>query len=576
MSKRFRSPRPSQRPRLLRPRSERASISGSTSSLPPRDSQAELAFDDAEAAASEAPESAVVSRAEPGPSSSVDSVAEAGPSSIPIGTPRGLNATEGGHPESAAVEAESEPPVEATSEEIAPPPPDVSAKAEAAKLEAARLEAAAKAEAAKLEAEKAEAAAKAEAAKLEAARLEAATKAEAAKLEAEKAEAAAKAEAAKLEAEKAEAAAKAEAARLEAEKAEAEKAEAEDASNTSSSSHALSTSSPSHDQGSLGGGKKKKKKKKGHHREVTDAKPAASDAREASGSHRAPAESALTESGRHHGEAAHAKSKNDDDDDHWGDDPMSEQFFSVAPPHHVEEPIEDLHPVAPPLSPVVLERQRKARKIVTGVVAAASLVALFGIGRWLFGGKPADAQPTARPPIAARVEENKPVQPTIETLATAKPTATAEATAAATPAVETAVASAAPSASASESASASASAEASASASASASALASASASTSASAEAAPGPKKNVSPEELKEMRKKADRLANNGDNKGAIDAAKAVLEADPTDALMYLYIGSAYMSLGKMKEAKEAFNECVRNGKGGHVGECAAFGGKK
>jgi hypothetical protein len=44
----------------------------------------------------------------------------------------------------------------------------------------------------------------------------------------------------------------------------------------------------------------------------------------------------------------------------------------------------------------------------------------------------------------------------------------------------------------------------------------------------------------------------------------------------MHLYIGSAYMSMGQMKEAKEAFNDCVRQGKGGSVAECQAFGGKK
>jgi cytochrome c-type biogenesis protein CcmH/NrfG len=54
------------------------------------------------------------------------------------------------------------------------------------------------------------------------------------------------------------------------------------------------------------------------------------------------------------------------------------------------------------------------------------------------------------------------------------------------------------------------------------------------------------------------------------------VLAADPTDALMHLYVGSAYMSMGKMKEAKEAFNDCVRQGKGPSVAECQAFGGKK
>jgi tetratricopeptide (TPR) repeat protein len=82
--------------------------------------------------------------------------------------------------------------------------------------------------------------------------------------------------------------------------------------------------------------------------------------------------------------------------------------------------------------------------------------------------------------------------------------------------------------------------------------------------------------DELKELKKKAYALLNRGDNKGAIEAAQKALEADPSDGAMYLYIGTAYQSLGKMKEMKEAFNDCVRKGKGPSVGECAMWGGKK
>jgi uncharacterized protein YjbI with pentapeptide repeats len=132
-------------------------------------------------------------------------------------------------PAKAEVPRPAEVPLEAV---VAEPSPKVeAARVEAAKLEAAKVEAA-RVEAAKLEAAKAEAArveaarleaAKAEAARVEAAKLEAA-KAEAARVEAAKLEAA-KAEAARVEAAKLEAA-KAEAARVEAAKLEAAKAEA--------------------------------------------------------------------------------------------------------------------------------------------------------------------------------------------------------------------------------------------------------------------------------------------------------------------------------------------------------------
>ena len=82
--------------------------------------------------------------------------------------------------------------------------------------------------------------------------------------------------------------------------------------------------------------------------------------------------------------------------------------------------------------------------------------------------------------------------------------------------------------------------------------------------------------EELKTLKAKATRAINSGNLKGAIDAASAAIAADPEDATMYLYLGAAYMDLGKMKEAREAFNDCVRKGKKGNVAECYAFGGRK
>jgi hypothetical protein len=89
-------------------------------------------------------------------------------------------------------------------------------------------------------------------------------------------------------------------------------------------------------------------------------------------------------------------------------------------------------------------------------------------------------------------------------------------------------------------------------------------------------PGTQLSAEELKALKAKATRAINSGNLKGAIEAASAAIAADPDDATMYLYLGAAYMDLGKMKEAREAFNDCVRKGKKGNVAECYAFGGRK
>lgn len=286
---------------------------------------------------------------------------------------------------------------------------------------------------------------------------------------------------------------------------------------------------------------------------------------------RSVAPSMSDSSARHHAlsdsSARHERAKGESGRHKLDDDLMSAEFFSVRPPE-VDEPFEDLTPQRPPPSPAALQRQKMARKVVTGVVAVASLVVLIGVGRWLFGGRPADAQPTATPHGGAnshQLDVKTPEPPDTEpgpAVAPADVAREAAATATADPApVAEASASAAEPAAASASASASAETSASASASASDSAVASAS--------AAPS-------EDVKELRKKVMKLLDRGDNKGAIEAALAVLKQDETDSMMWLMLGTAYQSIGKMADAREAFNNCVRKGKGGHVGECAYFGGKK
>jgi len=71
-------------------------------------------------------------------------------------------------------------------------------------------------------------------------------------------------------------------------------------------------------------------------------------------------------------------------------------------------------------------------------------------------------------------------------------------------------------------------------------------------------------------------RLLNAGEVEDAVPMARAAVAADPSDALPYLYLGSALQELGKHKEAIEVYGDCVRNARKGRVWECRAMGGKK
>ena len=70
--------------------------------------------------------------------------------------------------------------------------------------------------------------------------------------------------------------------------------------------------------------------------------------------------------------------------------------------------------------------------------------------------------------------------------------------------------------------------------------------------------------------------LARSGKLKDAVPMAKSAIAADPSDALPYVYLGTALQELGKQKEATEAYSDCVRNATKGRVWECKAMGGKK
>jgi hypothetical protein len=77
-------------------------------------------------------------------------------------------------------------------------------------------------------------------------------------------------------------------------------------------------------------------------------------------------------------------------------------------------------------------------------------------------------------------------------------------------------------------------------------------------------------------LKKETESLLNRGKNKEAIEKAREAIAADPTDAMPYLYLGSALQETGKWKDGIEAYCECVRNATKGPIHECRAMGGHK
>jgi hypothetical protein len=79
-------------------------------------------------------------------------------------------------------------------------------------------------------------------------------------------------------------------------------------------------------------------------------------------------------------------------------------------------------------------------------------------------------------------------------------------------------------------------------------------------------------PAQAKALARKSLALLERGNNKGAIEAATAAVEADPTDADPYLYWGTALMELGKRADAKQVFGRCVDQATRGRKAECRQF----
>jgi hypothetical protein len=85
-----------------------------------------------------------------------------------------------------------------------------------------------------------------------------------------------------------------------------------------------------------------------------------------------------------------------------------------------------------------------------------------------------------------------------------------------------------------------------------------------------------LSEADIKALKKDAERFLNMNKNKEAIEKAREAIAADPSDAMPYLFLGTALQATGKWKDGIEAYCECVRNATKGPVNECRAVGGHK
>jgi hypothetical protein len=69
-----------------------------------------------------------------------------------------------------------------------------------------------------------------------------------------------------------------------------------------------------------------------------------------------------------------------------------------------------------------------------------------------------------------------------------------------------------------------------------------------------------------------ARRLLARGKATAAADAAARATALDPTDGDAWLLLGAADMEIGKTADAREAFTQCVKQGKRGEIGECRSM----
>jgi len=75
-------------------------------------------------------------------------------------------------------------------------------------------------------------------------------------------------------------------------------------------------------------------------------------------------------------------------------------------------------------------------------------------------------------------------------------------------------------------------------------------------------------------VRKETLLLLNSRKFSEAVTQAQRLIQLEPGKAFGYRCLGSAYQDMGKMKDAQQAYNDCVRVAKKGDVQECSLLGG--
>jgi hypothetical protein len=221
---------------------------------------------------------------------------------------------------------------------------------------------------------------------------------------------------------------------------------------------------------------------------------------------------------------------------------VSAEFFrgdedSVPP---LVDTVGDDHQDEPPppseVNPAALARRARLRRIVGAVVGFAGVVAVAAVGKAIFV-KPSQhaPQPVAAVTAPAPTKQEAPPEAKPAPAPEAKPAPAPEAKPAEPAAADTAKP-----------------------------------------AEPKPEEKAALDAADIAKLKKEALSYLNQGRYKQAIETARAAIAADPDDAMMYLYLGSALQDSGKWKEGIEAYSDCVRTAKKGPVHECAAMGGRK
>lgn len=216
-------------------------------------------------------------------------------------------------------------------------------------------------------------------------------------------------------------------------------------------------------------------------------------------------------------------------------------------------------------SPEVRARVAKARRMVFGFVGACAVVTLAAFGAKSFeGGKKgetAEAKVDSKPVAAAEAKPEKPAF-AVNSLAATNPLAEAVKPAEAKPAepakpAEAPVAEAKPAESAKP---------------------AEAPKAPEAAPEAAK-PAESAKPADpatptktALEEKKDCQRALDRGKAKDAIAAGERSVALDPTDGEAWLLLGAAYQESGKGGEARRCYTACIKEGKRGPKGECAAM----